>query len=195
VLVVHVNFSELFYYDETSPSCLRWKVEVRSGEHYSIVERYVGDVAGSLNQQSGYWLVKVNSVSYKVHRIVYELVSGVACRELVIDHENRLRSDNKFSNLKLVPLGSNARNRSLMKNNSSGKTGVCFTYNKLHGNIYATASWHEGGKPRTKKFSVKKLGLIPSWSKACAFREAMIESLMLSGMDYSETHGQGKVEI
>ena len=39
-------YREKYYYDTTSPSCLRWKVEVRSGRNSTHVNVKVGDVAG-----------------------------------------------------------------------------------------------------------------------------------------------------
>lgn len=41
-----------------------------------------------------------------------------------IDHINRVKTDNRWSNLREVSKSCNMRNRSLLKNNKSGITGV-----------------------------------------------------------------------
>ena len=51
-----------FYYDETSPSFLRWKV--------SRGKIKAGDSAGGKDNK-GYYIVKLNNVSYKVHRVIF----------------------------------------------------------------------------------------------------------------------------
>ena len=58
----------LFTYDESSPSCLRWKVSRIGGRGICP-----GDVAGSIDSK-GYWRVGISGKEYRVHRIVYHLV-------------------------------------------------------------------------------------------------------------------------
>jgi len=47
-----IDWKEIFYYDETSPSCLRWKVNVLTGRHKNIVIVPVHSTAGSLSSDS-----------------------------------------------------------------------------------------------------------------------------------------------
>ena len=55
-----MELSDRFYYDDTSPSCLRWKINVRSGRNKNQLNVKVGDVAGGLNNSSGYYQVRVD---------------------------------------------------------------------------------------------------------------------------------------
>jgi hypothetical protein len=48
------DWEEWVEYDETSPSCLRWKRPVYCGVNDTRLLVAVGDVAGHLNK-SGYW--------------------------------------------------------------------------------------------------------------------------------------------
>ena len=62
---------ELYVYDETSPTCLRWNVDVFSGRWKDKKNVGVGDVAGGLGN-SGYYQVRKKGRLTLVHRIVYE---------------------------------------------------------------------------------------------------------------------------
>jgi len=82
-----------------------------------------GDIVGS-TESSGYLQVKVNRVSYRVHRIIYKLLRGDFNEELQIDHINRNRADNRIENLRLVTTEENCRNQKRRTNNTSGHSGV-----------------------------------------------------------------------
>lgn len=109
----------LFEYDESSPSCLRWKVSRVGGRGIKD-----GDVAGSIDGK-GYWRVGLSGKEYRVHRIVYQLVTGeVLSDHLQVDHRDRDRLNNNISNLRLVTNQQNQFNKGLLRNNTSGITGV-----------------------------------------------------------------------
>jgi len=91
-----------------------------------------------------------------------------------------------------------ARNKGKMVNNTSGITGVTWD-NKKHPTggkytLYAAAQWHYyvGNKKKfgKKVFSVPKLGLLPAFAAACAYREKMITELNAQGYGYAENHGK-----
>lgn len=44
-----IEWTEYFIYDETSPSCLRWKNDIYSGLNYSILRIKAGTPAGTLH--------------------------------------------------------------------------------------------------------------------------------------------------
>lgn len=98
-------------------------------------------------------------------------------------------------NIRWATFAQQARNKGLMKNNTSGKNGVSWE-DKVHPNgvtstTYALAQWHDlDGKIRKKCFSVKKYGLLEAFAMACAYRDAKIRELNEQGAEYSSTHGK-----
>jgi hypothetical protein len=97
---------------EQRNDCLRWN------------RRYAGKVAGGINH--GYWATKVNFVLYRNHRIIWEMCNGPIPDGLHIDHINRVRSDNRMTNLRLATRSQNAINSPMYPSNTSGVTGVSF---------------------------------------------------------------------
>lgn len=129
-------FEEYFYVDETSPSGLRWKKEIKSGNGGRIVKNKVNSVAGHLDPR-GYWSVMLNKKIRKCHRVILTLLYGEIPIGMVTDHINRNTSDNSLSNLRLVSISINSKNLSFAKNNTSGVTGITFngpTLAKPHNN-------------------------------------------------------------
>lgn len=188
-----INWSDLLYYDESSVSGVKWK-ENRFNCSGSIIARKDAD-AGSLSDK-GYWVVSHKSGYYKVHRIIWILNNGEISTNRRIDHKNRIRSDNKISNLQLVLDIKNRRNRSKSENNTSGSTGVRWASYIRSGitYTYVIAQWNEfienKSTKKIKSFSVKKYGILEAYAMACEFRENKIRELNIAGYGYSETHGK-----
>lgn len=93
-----INYNDIkdhVYYDESSPSFLRWKI---TRDNISA-----GDIAGCINS-SGYYIVTINNVSYRVHRIIWVLFHKEIDSNLTIDHIDRNRANNNIKNLRLVTL-------------------------------------------------------------------------------------------
>lgn len=81
-----------------------------------------GTVAGTLSEK-GYIRINIYGKIHAAHRLAFLYMLGVTPQHQ-IDHINRIRHDNRFSNLRVVtPIG-NARNRSLSINNKTGVDGV-----------------------------------------------------------------------
>lgn len=88
-----INYSlanDNFYYDETSPSFLRWKV--------SRGNKKAGDIAGTINN-NGYYRVRYNNSDYYCHRIIWVLFHREIDSNLLIDHKDRNRLNNQKDNL------------------------------------------------------------------------------------------------
>ena len=94
------------YYDETSPSCLRWKVSRAGCSLHSP--------AGT-KRKDGYYSVQLNNERYLAHRIVWLLFNYKIDSKLVSDHIDRNPSNNFIDNLRLVTHKENMGNRSNSK--------------------------------------------------------------------------------
>lgn len=79
--------------------------------------------AGTL-RQDGYIGVFIQGTYYFAHRIIWEMHNSEIPAGLVIDHINRVRSDNRVENLRICTLQQNHFNRSKQINNKSGFKGV-----------------------------------------------------------------------
>lgn len=179
--------AEFFYYDESSPSGLRWKRVYKKGSTAKI-----GDVVGSNDE--GYWLVHAIGTHYKSHKIVWALLNNFENQDgLHIDHIDGNPSNNKIENLRLVEPTLNARNKPMMKSNTSGIHGVCFqTVRTRNGNYVDryVAGWRDlSGKPKTKCFSVNVYGKELAEFLAQEYREHQMMLLNLMGAGYTVRHG------
>ena len=81
-----------------------------------------GAIAGSIHVR-GYRHIKIDSVGYKAHRLAFLYIDG-AFPEGGVDHINKIKDDNSFSNLRAVSHSENMRNRKKPGNNTSGVVGV-----------------------------------------------------------------------
>lgn len=117
--IVFDELDKLFYYDETSPTCLRRKIDRGNGTK-------AGDVAGSLRTDknnkyykgNNYYEVSAGTKSLCVHRVVYCLMSGKDLdRSLVIDHIDGVGTNNKISNLRAVTQSENLKNKTIKPSN------------------------------------------------------------------------------
>lgn len=183
-----VDFHDYFYYDETSPSFLRWKHTVLSGNGNSLVVRLADSVAGSLNKSTGYYIVSLQYKRYRVHRVVYVMFNGNISELSCIDHKDRNKTNNSPSNLRCVTKAVNSRNCKMNERNSSGVNGVSV---QSRGGIIVgwRARWSTlDGVKLCKQFTFKMYGT-DAFYLACAYRKKMIDSLTSEGADYSESHG------
>jgi hypothetical protein len=179
-----INWNEWFTYDETSPTCLRWKVNKdgvrgRSGKK-------IGDVAGSISALN-YWRVCLQSKSYLVHRVVWTMKNGDIPEGMQIDHINRVRNDCCISNLRLVSNSVNSRNCKKSSANTSGFTGVNLT--TINGWLYWSATWSSMLKQKKAYYKVDDLGYEIAFKMACERRIKEIAKLNEQGAGYSDTHG------
>lgn len=148
---IYQTLHEYLEYDESSPSCLVWKCRNKS----SPIN--IGDKAGHLNKKHNYYEIRLNGKQYYAHRLIYCMLNGELSSDLVIDHIDGNRSNNKISNLRAVSQRDNCRNRNIKANSKTGIVGVQLVMNPL-GNRYYQASFIEDGIPKAKLFSVTKLG-------------------------------------
>ena len=175
-------------YDESSPSCLRWKRRFKLG---STVR--AGDEAGSLDALDGYWKLHGLGDHFKVHKIVWALHNNFGKQEgKHIDHLNGIRSDNRIANLRLIDPEFNARNQGIQKNNKTGVNGVTFSIVRTRCGNYTeryVAAAALNGKKKTKSFSPFVHGYDRAFQLACEWREKMIAEFNEQGAGYTERHG------
>lgn len=178
-----IKWEDIVYYDESSPSCLRWKV--------SPSKKFkAGDEVGTKETKSFGFTYK--NKQYRCHVVIWYLHAKLE-DGFVIDHKNRNSFDNRIDNLRQVKSEVNMRNRNKMKSNTTGITGVYYgnyTRKILVKQEFYSAQWHENGKKKEKRFSVKTHGKDKALTLAINFRKRKIEELNLKGAEYSEFHGQ-----
>lgn len=188
-----IDFSELYYYDVTSPSYLRRKTDWISGMKYQIVKAHAGDVAGSLSLgRCSYYVTKADNTSYRVHRIIWELFYGAIEDGWQVDHIDGDSLNNNINNLRCVKNITNSRNQKFRSTNTSEVCGVGMLINKTKSgeNRYWKAQWNTlDGKRCAKCFSINKLGNEEAFRLACEYRLKMIAELNAQGAGYSSRHG------
>lgn len=94
-------------YDEQSPSGIVWKLNYHRSK--------IGKPAGYLDKSTGRWILNFKGKVYKVHRLVWALHHGAIPEGYVLDHVNRIPSDNNINNLRLATLSQNAINSATPK--------------------------------------------------------------------------------
>ena len=100
---------EILDYDPET-GVFTWKKKIAS-------RQYIGEEAGHVDNK-GYLVIGISKQNYKAHRLAYYYVTGCDPRELQIDHADRDKLNNSFSNLRLANNSGNMHNR--------GLTGVHF---------------------------------------------------------------------
>lgn len=187
-----MEHEDVFYYDETSPSCLRWKVNRYSGRGYKRLVVSAGDPVGSVDS-NGYYTVPFNGKNTRCHLIVAALSGLGVPKGYLIDHENRNRLDNRISNLRVIKPILNVRNRKKHSNNTTGVTGVYRYTNTINGTEYCyyVAQWDGlDGKRRIKRYNITTYGDAEALRLATERREAMINQLNAEGAGYTSGHGK-----
>ena len=161
-----VDWHEIFYYDESSKSCLRWKKDF--GFSGSKCNNRKDSEAGFTNNKEpfpgshDYYKVNVLKNRYMVHKIIWYMFREPIPKKLVINHIDCNQLNNKLSNLEVCSEADNQRRRKEHKPGNctvvskTGINGVVFRDNKFGGRWIA--HWSEDGKVRTKSFSVLKYG-------------------------------------
>lgn len=183
------KWKQLVYYDETSPSGIRWGIDIFTGVKYAAKRIACGDVAGTLDNE-GYWRVSYQGSRSGAHNIVWYLFNGDKPEGFVIDHIDGKADNNKIENLRLVEYKHNAQNHKMLVTNTSGVTGV-----RRHGptnrskRLYWQATWREGGQPKSKSFPICVFGEEEAFRLACEYRYNMIVKLNEQGANYTERHG------
>lgn len=70
----------------------------------------------------GYAQMTIMGAKYRVHRIIWKLVTGE--EPIEVDHIDGNRTNNRWANLRSISRSENAKNRAMVKRNTSGASGV-----------------------------------------------------------------------
>lgn len=116
---------------ERLKALLRYDPE--TGRWFWAIDRHhlrkKGDAAGCMDC-AGYIIIKVDKTNFYTHRLAWLYMTGEWPRHQ-IDHIDRNRSNNRWSNLREATKAQNGANSRKPKNNTSGYKGV---------------SWHKSDK-------------------------------------------------
>jgi hypothetical protein len=164
---------------------LYWKE--RPLQHFSKISQYKGTnkrlCGKEINSKMkfGYLQVKLDSVNYRLHRIIWKWYYGEDPIDL-IDHVNGIRDDNRICNLREATHFENNRNLSvLQKNNTSGYTGVSLSKEIARKNKWIAYIMVDG--------KVKNLGSYATKEEAISVRrKAAIEYYGEFYADIDEKH-------
>ena len=191
-----VVWKDVVYYDETSPSCLRWACNIPYKGLYdgspTVYKRVIGDAAGTVQKSNKRYKIKYKQKAYMVHRIVYELFNGKLDPSKVIDHLDGDSTNNRIDNLRQVDRKVNNRNLTKNITNKTGITGVVYSevvssYGKTY--HYYVAQYSENGKLYNDHYSIDRLGQETAFKLACKSREESITRMNREGAGYTERHG------
>lgn len=147
------NFSEFVCYDESSPTKLRWIIDIWVGKNKNRKAISKGDIAGCLNKTLGYYQVRIQRKTYKNHRVIVNLFNQRIEEGLVVDHIDGDKLNNSICNLRIVTLESNAKNRVARKSN----TGIPYIHRSEDHSRYQVALVLNG-KRHTETFNFIGLG-------------------------------------
>lgn len=148
--------SNYFYYDETSPSCLRYKNNVYKNK--GALCKSAGAVAGNIQLRNGVpirWRLHVVidvKTTLIAHRIVWLLKNKELDSNLVIDHIDGNPLNNQINNLRQVSQQINARNKISKRVSEVGIVGITLKNNSYRAEIT------NGADRKGKSFSVAKYG-------------------------------------
>ena len=97
----------------------------------------VNAVAGTL--QHGYIVISIDYKLYRAHRLAFLYMTGKFPVNQV-DHDNRVRSDNRWKNLNSATNTTNHKNMPMQRNNTSGYVGVSWSKQSGKWHVYIWVS-------------------------------------------------------
>jgi len=84
----------------------------------------VGDIVGSKGKH-GYLQCMVDKKQYRMHRLAFLYMTGSIPEE--VDHDNRIKDDNRWTNLNTSDRQLNNMNKGISSRNTSGHMGVSWS--------------------------------------------------------------------
>ena len=166
-----------FYYDNTSPTFLRYR---EGNNQVGKLRRVAGDIAG--RTLSGRYVIDVGGFTRMVHRVIWYLLKADDPIGFVIDHIDGNSLNNNIDNLRKVTQKENSRNTGFNKNNKTGYKGVSETAGFYMG------YYNVSGKAVCKSFSKQKHGKELALALALEYRFNSINSAVAEDGPYTLRH-------
>lgn len=113
-IIKYKDYAEVVLYDKNNIEVARTKIDLKS---INLIENYKWYLS-----DNGYVVSNINSSTIGMHRIIMK-----PNEDMVVDHINHNKLDNREENLRICKHCENDRNKGLIKSNTSGVTGVCLT--------------------------------------------------------------------
>lgn len=174
-LALDKNFLETYLvYDESSPSCLRWKKRFTNNTNKDLV-------SGSL--VNGYWIVCINRKRYRAHRIVCVLHDKYLDEHLVVNHIDNNPSNNVITNLEIVTQANNSRKTS--RNTNPLNTGVIFSEVDNKYKYWTAYVYDLNSKRYSRSFNCNKYGYDRAKQLAEQWRKEQLCILNSQGAEYN----------
>ncbi|MAC71291.1 MAG: Fis family transcriptional regulator [Gammaproteobacteria bacterium] len=145
-LPTQARLKEVLDYNEDT-GVFRWKKKTSKNSNVKI-----GQVAGT---KELYIIIKIEKINYKAHRLAYMYVTGEDPGELDIDHDDKNKHNNAFSNLRKATRGQNKSNTNSYKNNKVGIKGVRKKGNRYKAQISKNGKSHYLGSYKTPEAAHK----------------------------------------
>lgn len=122
-MITQARLKEVLYYHPESGDFVWIKC---SPKH----KRFEGTQAGTVNTW-GYLQIRIDGRAYLAARLAFLYMTGeIPPPEVEVDHDNRIRTDNAWKNLKRTTPTGNQHNRSIGKNNTTGVIGLSYNPKK-----------------------------------------------------------------
>lgn len=180
LLPMEQRLQESLNYDPLS-GLLSWRNDrpethfYRSNDYKKYLKKQAGKELKANTNSSGYPFFRFQYSVLTAHRAIFAIVQGTFPIGQ-IDHINGVRTDNRWCNLREVPLVLNSRNKKMQDNNTSGYAGV---------------SYHKHKKSWTSRVCVdgaeKHLGGFSTAEEAYQVRMAYLNSR--PDLGYTKDHG------
>lgn len=174
------EISKVVYYDESSPTCLRW---------IDGAKKFKSNEPAGYVSNSGYVDITINNKLYRAHRIIWVLIHKELSKDKVIDHISGNKSDNRISNLRLVTASENSKNRLLNPPSDTGLRNIRSVVGKSGLSGFEVV-WVSDGKRIQKTFNIRKSsGSVKlALTSAYEFRDDLILKGLLSGRLKTDEH-------
>ena len=136
---------ELLYYDPEAGYFMWMKRRGRAG----------GKTEAGSKHSGGYMSIMVDGVNYLAHRLAWMYMTG-DWPEFEIDHEDRIKTHNRWRNLRPATHKQNMENSTVRKSSKSGVKGVHFIAQSGRWQAYLTHNYkrYHGGRHPTLKLAI-----------------------------------------